>query len=186
MRNLFIPSALAIAIMTASAFAQEYDDQVMQEGDVMDQPQPVGETFDAYEPDEDVAGELSSEDEADELGASERADPELLRQELIGLIKLPVRDVNEKRIGVVENVVMKDGAPHLVVIKLDNLIPSDKLLRAISSAETVTVDEGAVVALATLTKTEVRKQSAFFYQDAMDTIVPVTNAVKRSDMQSEW
>lgn len=194
MYKSLIPSVLVISMaVTVPASAQEYYDQVIREEDSIDQVESTEEalreldTIDSQETVDEKADDGLSEatEFFDEKMEVEPSDADLVRQELTALIKLPVYDVDNKKIGVIENVVMEDGAPTLVIIRLNSLIPMMRKLRAIPAVDTVADQGDAYVVLPTLRKTAVRMQTVFYYTDDMDTIVPVTNSAERASKKSK-
>lgn len=193
MRKLLVPSILALTLAATAAVAAEENDPVLESDETLAAELVVTEeeivTEETMSIDESIVFDDAETaivyDEYSETAEIDFTDPEVVRAEATALIKLPVVDAEGRKVGVVENVVMTDGQPDLVVVKLDSLIPGGKLLRAVPHTEAVIVDEGYSVSLATLKKADIRKQDVFAYADGMDTIVPVAAPVASASSDTE-
>jgi len=189
MRSIIL--ALAFASV-APALAQEtWDEQrsgtgyaaPMQDNDPMDEPED--------DPDNGGGLEESGNDPGEDVRAAGRqgdvaadAEPVGARESLARLVKLPVVDSDGKKFATVVNGVLKEDGAHLVIIRLDSIIARDRLFRSVPYAQVALTDEGDALALATLTKPEIRKQSPFLFEDGMDTAVSIDKPADRSDQRS--
>jgi len=172
--RILIPSALAIALAAATpGLAQETPEETARDIEPGEIARSLGEAT------ADARGDQGSTLAVETLAAGAAATD---RNRLGALIGEPVRDAEGAKVGVVNNFVMTDGAASLRVIKLDGIAFARKELRAVPAGDAVAADEA--VALLSLTKAELRKQSDFVYEAGMDTIAPVTDAVDDTNRRS--
>lgn len=181
MKNLVLTSVLGSALFAAQALAQELDENYASPETVEAYDESLDQTLPEDEAaittaEDNIAATLAEEDASETTLAAKT--PEEIRAELTAVMNLPVYDVNDERIGIAVNAVMKEDRAQLLVVKLDNVLFGNKL-RAVDSKEAATIDDGGAIGLATLTKAALKDQTPFEYQAEMVTLLPATDAQSR-------